>query len=793
MAYIPPNPNGQATGANSAPVVVASDQSPLYTYLTSPSQVALGLVAKVTPGGALQTEGGLTTLLSDTFDTALDTTNKWSVSGTTLPASTGGSVIASLGATNSVSSVLISQPSFTPEGQSQLLAGQIKLGSQQTNPNAHTFFGTGSVTSYAAATPLTNGFGFERDITGALNCVVYINGTRYVANSTNPALITSAGSWAADMVLSNYGTNLTWPASGTAIVLMRYFAGLVYFYMAGASNGLDVPVAIASYKPGAVNNPVRFASITTPAVSTVLATTSELSGFILGSIDGTDINIADPNYPWRQAAVTVTTPAATDGAMAVRQIPDDIFRVSFADAYTGAVAPEFTLLQTGTGMAVNQTGGNLVITSGTTANSETMIRSVRSFKGAMALRYKTILSQRIVQNNFIVELADLIQDAATYVINSATSVTVTFTTNPFTSINVGQFCNLGVITGAAGIPGRYAIASVSGLTVTFTVAAWPGSGSGTLTVYGWNYLRANYNGTTATAVGFDTQRKGWNTGDSVLAVNTTASPGHMGHIQTDNVYADFNDSLVASSTAPTFTSRGSRLENIPQDDTVLYLFIRALNGTTNPATTTTWTVGFVSVEQHGNQKVFIAGGGPGNAATRAIPVTGQGGFLSLITTLTTLTGTTSLTPGVAAANLGKAEDAVAASGDVGVAMLGVRTDISATQTSGDGDYGTIAIDLKGQPFVVPGRCSTANLANVASSATSVTLQAASTSRKGLIIYNDSTATLFLKYGATASATSFTYFLAAGATWEMPSPLFTGIIDGIWASANGNARVTELVG
>src|SRR5476651_385587 len=27
MAYIPPNPNGQATSANSAPVVVASDQS----------------------------------------------------------------------------------------------------------------------------------------------------------------------------------------------------------------------------------------------------------------------------------------------------------------------------------------------------------------------------------------------------------------------------------------------------------------------------------------------------------------------------------------------------------------------------------------------------------------------------------------------------------------------------------------------------------------------------------------------------------------------------------------------
>jgi hypothetical protein len=56
-----------------------------------------------------------------------------------------------------------------------------------------------------------------------------------------------------------------------------------------------------------------------------------------------------------------------------------------------------------------------------------------------------------------------------YTINSATSVTVTFpTTNPYTAANVGQSLRLSVIAGAAGIPGRYAIASVSGLTVTFT-------------------------------------------------------------------------------------------------------------------------------------------------------------------------------------------------------------------------------------------------------------------------------------------------------------------------------------
>lgn len=53
-------------------------------------------------------------------------------------------------------------------------------------------------------------------------------------------------------------------------------------------------------------------------------------------------------------------------------------------------------------------------------------------------------------------------------------------------------------------------------------------------------------------------------------------------------------------------------------------------------------------------------------------------------------------PGVAAADLCKAEDAVAASGDTGVAVLGVRNDAGASRTNTDGDYGTIALDAAGR-------------------------------------------------------------------------------------------------
>lgn len=85
----------------------------------------------------------------------------------------------------------------------------------------------------------------------------------------------------------------------------------------------------------------------------------------------------------------------------------------------------------------------------------------------------------------------------------------------------------------------------------------------------------------------------------------------------------------------------------------------------------------------------------------------------------------------------------------------------------------------------------AALANVASSASSVTLQASNASRRGLLIHNDSSAVLYVKYGATASATSYSVQIAAGQNWEMSEPIYTGIVDGIWSAATGAARVTEL--
>lgn len=89
--------------------------------------------------------------------------------------------------------------------------------------------------------------------------------------------------------------------------------------------------------------------------------------------------------------------------------------------------------------------------------------------------------------------------------------------------------------------------------------------------------------------------------------------------------------------------------------------------------------------------------------------------------------------------------------------------------------------------------STATLSALASLATSAQLLAANSARQGLILVNTDANHCRIKYGTTASATSFTAVVpAAGGQWEMPYPIYTGRIDAIWdADGAGSLYATEL--
>jgi hypothetical protein len=84
----------------------------------------------------------------------------------------------------------------------------------------------------------------------------------------------------------------------------------------------------------------------------------------------------------------------------------------------------------------------------------------------------------------------------------------------------------------------------------------------------------------------------------------------------------------------------------------------------------------------------------------------------------------------------------------------------------------------------------ATITVVASSVTSGTILAANAARNKALIFNDSREVLRISYGTTTtSATALSLPIAAGQVYVVEEG-WTGAITGMWAAANGNARVTE---
>lgn len=485
-------------------------------------------------------------------------------------------------------------------------------------------------------------------------------------------------------------------------------------------------------------------------------------------------------------------PQGKEVAQLVRQVPQDIDRIGFTKAISNNVDSEWGGLvgSIGAGMSVNQTGGNLVITSGTTARSETIIRSNDSFIGGVRLRARSTLSQRIVNNNFFVELVDVIGDGLTYTISSATVLVVTIPSNPFTAENVGQSVYVGLFSGTGTfLSGRYPIASVSGNDVTFTVSGFA-AGTGTCSVFGHSYYQLIYTGTTPTNANFDTQRNGYATGATVATINTTATPGHLAIITGNDLVATFADQLVASAIAIQQTIRANRVENIP-DDKNLRLQIRVQNGSTAPASNTTWTIGFISVSHYANTDVAIQDVRPMTVST-ALPVEIMRG-VALATQPVSGTVTANLgTGGTAATSLGKAEDAVAASGDTGVPIFGIRRDgpILTSQASAGGDYGEIATDdggvlwVRNRPLTYSRLVADGAVKGSAGHIQTITFAPTGTPTAGVItIFDNTTETGTVIFSTQIPASVFTPF-----TVELNVAATTGIFVGFDGTVT-NVQVT----
>ncbi len=144
--------------------------------------------------------------------------------------------------------------------------------------------------------------------------------------------------------------------------------------------------------------------------------------------------------------------------------------------------------------------------------------------------------------------------------------------------------------------------------------------------------------------------------------------------------------------------------------------------------------------------------------------------LATVTTVSTLSNTTQLTPGTAAANLGKAEDAGHTSADVGVFALGVRNDTLADVTNATADYSQLSTDLKGRVVTTstPRALKTQQITTITASTSETTVLTAVASTfldvYGVIVVNSSATASNISFkDSTAGTTRFNIYVPAGET------------------------------
>lgn len=102
------------------------------------------------------------------------------------------------------------------------------------------------------------------------------------------------------------------------------------------------------------------------------------------------------------------------------------------------------------------------------------------------------------------------------------------------------------------------------------------------------------------------------------------------------------------------------------------------------------------------------------------------------------------------------------------------------------------VDVLTLPDVAIKTYSSSSVTSVTSAAVSTSILASNANRRMAIMVNDTDKNAYVKLGATASTTSFSYKLTPGQTLELPIPVYTGAIDAIWdTSPTGSMRVTEI--
>jgi hypothetical protein len=284
-------------------------------------------VATVFAGGQLRVALDATQLFIDTFDTGLDTVNRWQrplTGGTGIAAtSTVGATVLDGGTTAGSFSVLESRPSFIPDEPGWDLV-QMRLNIEfPVVTTAHRFWGLGtSPGSPTTAAPLTDAVGWEIRTDGILYAVTFASGGRNFSASLSSVQ----------------------PTDSSAHKYYLFSRGDLTFWAIDALDNI-----VASFTTGASGPDVN----TLPMKLQVCSAggthaTIQLNGCSVGDTARNNNTMSDPTYPWRQATVSSTgaLTVAQQGAVTVTGISNASGAILVAEDTAAQILTELRRMNT---------------------------------------------------------------------------------------------------------------------------------------------------------------------------------------------------------------------------------------------------------------------------------------------------------------------------------------------------------------------------------------------------------------------------------------------------------------
>ena len=293
----------------------------------------------------------------DPFDSAIDTTNRWTAPTINAPgviaANSAGVMTMGTGATASGWSKLTTQNSFTlpiPAWMSFSFAIALNDGAAP-NVNAERFWGEGTIPSTpTVGVPITDGVGFE--MSGAkMYAVVYAAGVRTVVQDLSSA--TGNSTQPVDALNHRY------------IVFVR--TDKIYFYIDGLTSAQLV--ATANFQAPTVQT-LAETFVAVGNASNAANSTIACSGAVVADTGKNATQLADGTFPWRKATISAAGNLQTSIATALPAGSAVIGHVINDSGSTTAVTGNVTVAQaTGTNLhAVLDTTSTTAVTQATGTN-----------------------------------------------------------------------------------------------------------------------------------------------------------------------------------------------------------------------------------------------------------------------------------------------------------------------------------------------------------------------------------------------------------------------------------------